>query len=301
MKIKIGAKLIAGFISVTLITAIVGILGFVSLTNVSKGIDDMYNKMLVPLTFLTDISQKFGEIKTDVRNIVIVNNKDEIRNLEQKIIKNRDDVTESANRYNDTLMTKEGKDLMKEFFDVHEEYWKLVQNVISLAKENKDEEAFNYITNVTNAVAIKKNGVILKLIEQKKELAHKKFVEDVNQAQLINIILISSVVIGVIVALLIGLLMASSITRPLVRVSNISANLSNGDLRDEFTSEFDIKVKNRSDEIGDMFNAREIAFTNLNSMISRFKLQLVGYFLGQIKSLMQLSRSLVELQNLPLV
>lgn len=280
MKIKIGVKLVAGFISVTLITTIVGILGFIGLTNVSKGIDDMYNKMLVPLTFLSDMSQNFGEIKTDVRNIVIVNKKDEIKNIEQRIIKNRDVVTEAANLYNETLVTKEGKDLMKEFFEIHEEYWKLVQNVIDLAKENRDEEAFNYITNVTNAVAVKKTEAILKLIDQKKELAHEKYLEDVNQAMVINIILISSIIIGVILALIIGLLMANSITRPLVRVSSISANLSNGDLRDEFTGEFDMKVKNRKDEIGEMFNAIEVAFTNLNGMILEVQTTASGIFSG---------------------
>ncbi|HOV14176.1 MAG TPA: MCP four helix bundle domain-containing protein, partial [Spirochaetota bacterium] len=205
MKFKIGAKLLMGFISLTLITIVIGIISIISLLNVTKSNEDMYKKMVIPITYLTHITERFQRIRVNTRDIIIANSKEEIKNYEVRITEHRNEVEKYAKLYEDTLLTQAGRDLMKEFYIDHIAYKDGVAKLIKLAEENKDEEAFAYLQGDLKILSDKKMATIEKLIAQKEELAKERYIEDAKLSNFIILVLIISIAVGAVLALTIGI------------------------------------------------------------------------------------------------
>lgn len=61
--LKIGTKLIGGFITVALIAGVIGFFGITKISQINKGSELMYQRVTVPLSELSDISTSFQRVR----------------------------------------------------------------------------------------------------------------------------------------------------------------------------------------------------------------------------------------------
>ncbi|MBP7554374.1 MAG: HAMP domain-containing protein, partial [Spirochaetes bacterium] len=139
---------------------------------------------------------------------------------------------------------------------------------VILASENRIEEAENFLTveALAQANAIQKE--LEDLYSNKLEQSKKIVDSNTNTANLAIIIMISITIAAFITAIVLGLTLTLSITKPLIRATGISQKIADGDLRDELSSDFDKKIIKRSDEIGDLVRSVDTVIINFNNLLS---------------------------------
>ena len=75
LDMKIGAKLISGFIIVAIIAGVVGIVGVTSLKTAAKSDTELYENMTVPISHLGEIATSFQRIRVNVRDMILTDRK----------------------------------------------------------------------------------------------------------------------------------------------------------------------------------------------------------------------------------
>lgn len=71
--LKVGTKLIAGFIAVAQIAGIIGLIGVSALQAIKKDDIKMFQKITVPLGDMGDMSVKFQRVRINLRDLVETN------------------------------------------------------------------------------------------------------------------------------------------------------------------------------------------------------------------------------------
>jgi len=268
MKFKIGAKMILSFLFLAIITAFVGIYASFNLKYLDNRDTMLYEKGLVALNHLSSVVQHFHGIRVYMHKIIITDDVKEINEYIKKIDEYKGINDKSLNEYEKLLFTDEGRKAFKGFMSAFMIYRQnIIAKFLKLVEEKKMQDAEILLMKDGLELATNTQRELEDLYANKVKQSRWLVDENTRVANQTMFFMISFTILGFIIALIVGWVLSNSITKPLIRVSGISEKLAAGDLTDEFNSEIDIKIKKRSDEIGEMFKAVEIAFSNLNSMI----------------------------------
>lgn len=269
MKLKIGAKLLAGFMAVAVITGFIGIFASFMLKYLDDKDTMLYEKGLLPVYYIGSVVEHFHRIRVNMHKILLADTKDEINQLLKDIDGYKNENGELIKKYETTLFTDEGRTIFKKFNKDFDDYRQnVVGRFVVMASENRIEEAKNFlmVEALAQANAIQKEleDLYANKIEQSKKIVDS----NTDTANLTIIIMISITIAAFITAIALGLTLTLSITKPLIRATGISQKIADGDLRDELSSNFDKKIIKRSDEIGDLVRSVDTVIINFNNLLS---------------------------------
>jgi len=260
--IRVRTKLIVAFLIVALFIGIVGGVGITSLKNVGENAKKMYSQNLRSVYILTDMKQNLTEIKSDIAEML--NSKDEESSaIKDKLIKsiqeNKDENDNYISELQNLLKDDDEKKVFEEFNSELKQYRDLRENLIKLM------EAGNYTSAAEKYRDVPKITDVLfadveKLIEA--NLKESSIAND-------NIVLIYTTsttmmtglsIIGLILAVIIGLVLAKDISKPLKLIKLFGEKLANYDLS------FDFKIT-RGDEFGQTGAALFKAQDNIKDLV----------------------------------
>ena len=260
--IRVRTKLIVAFLIVALFIGIVGGVGIISLKNVGENAKKMYSQNLRSVYILTDMKQNLTEIKSDIAEML--NSKDEESSaIKDKLIKsiqeNKDEDDKYISELQNLLRDDDEKKVFEEFNSELKQYRDLRENLIKLM------EAGNYTSAAEKYRDVPKITDVLfadveKLIEA--NLKESSIAND-------NIVLIYTTsttmmtglsIIGLILAVIIGLVLAKDISKPLKLIKLFGEKLANYDLS------FDFKIT-RGDEFGQTGAALFKAQDNIKDLV----------------------------------
>ena len=114
---KIGAKLIVGFIIVALITGIVGIVGIMNLQTLQNSNKLLYEKMTVPIAEVGQISTSYQRMRVIVRDMIIENSPELIQSNADKVVIRNGEIDEAAAAFQQTIVDPEMQALFDEFVE----------------------------------------------------------------------------------------------------------------------------------------------------------------------------------------
>ena len=106
---KVKTKLLVSFITISLLIALVGTIGIVSLKSVAKNSNTMYENNLQSIYLLADIKQSLISVKSDVIELVFIKNEDRKSDLKDDIQINVDKNNKNVEQYENLPMTQEEK------------------------------------------------------------------------------------------------------------------------------------------------------------------------------------------------
>jgi len=224
---KLSVKLVGAFIVVSLITILVGLIGVVKIRAIDEASTAVFEQNTKPLAYISGVATDFQVQRNMVRDAVITKfmyEKDisehisKVKELDQKgigILKTFGETVKSEDmkREFDSCMASLG------------EYLPLREKLFNLIQAGKRDEAIQFMQGDIAAQGLKITASIDKLVNMK--IADAKSKADNNNATARGAIwftLIASV-IGTILAVLLGVYLSLSITRPINRVS---AGLADG-------------------------------------------------------------------------
>lgn len=259
MNLKIGTKLIIGFIVVSLLVGIVGYINMQSMSEIQAGQETIYQDCLTPIALLGQINDNTLKNSVAIGNMFIAKDIQEIATLKAGISKRAEENNSLFKQYNSTNLSKEEQKILKEYETENGKYRNLRNQVIELLEQDRKEEAValnitarEARTNSENALAtlIELNKNNASDIHQKSEQSYKATVKST----------ITFVIVAFIISILLGYFLTRIITKPIKMGVDFAENMANGNLNR--TINLDTK-----DELGVLAHALNRAVLNTRGLI----------------------------------
>ncbi|OHD10632.1 MAG: hypothetical protein A2086_05520 [Spirochaetes bacterium GWD1_27_9] len=255
-KIKVGPKLISGFLLVAIIAGAIGVIGMINLTTIDEADKLLYKNITLPISQLLKITEAFQRIRINVRDLA-----DNQTNEEKtKIINTINDLSkiieENSSSFEKTILTDIGKKDFEEFVGARKVYRGHLDEIIKFINQGKLQEAKFIIDGDAKTAALAEQAAIDKLVESKLSIAKETSNNNTNLANLSRIVMTVAIFIGVILAISLGISLTISITKPLRILTEGIGYVSKGDIQIKKINPKDIqKINSRGDELGKIGNA----------------------------------------------
>ena len=254
--IKVKVKLIIGFLIVAFLIGIVGGVGIISLKSVGENAKKMYNQNLQNVYMLTDMKQNLTQIKSDLADLL--NSKDEQDSgiktkLEKEIEDNKTENDKYISQLQNTLTDEEEKRIFEEFNGELKQYRNSRENTIKLIDAGNYTgamEQYRDIPKITDLMFQSLDQLIEANLKESSN-ANDNIVSIYTKS---TIIMTALSIMGLILAIVIGLVLTNDINKPLQVINLFGEKLASYDLS------YDFNVT-RGDEFGKagatLFKAQE--------------------------------------------
>ena len=273
MKLSIKFKLVLGFLGSAVITLILGLIGYYSVTSLGRSLDEMGAVRLPSIQGLALINEAQSAIDGAENALLVTGADDQIRqDAYKRIVDSWLRVDRGWKQYEPLPQSAEEAKIWKEFVPAwlawktdHESYIKLSREYDQKKSAREDASALDAQHQrllqqalVTNPVTFARAEALLnRLLEINDSIAATERTRAVSSQRSTKRIVICSVIVGVFAAVGLGLFMGSSISKPILLVSNVLKAIARGDLSNQ------LEIRSR-DEIAEMV-------TSLNEMVGTLK------------------------------
>lgn len=257
--IKVRTKLIASYIIIAVVIAIVGVVGIRSLKTAAANSESMYSDNLQNVYLMTDIKQTFLKINSDVTQLVYERDNSKKADIEKDIQTNTDRSEKDISTYEKSSMNNEGKKIWSIFIIELDQYRTLRQNVtkfVDAGDFNAAVEQYKQISSVRDTMMDNLDKLINSNIDNAKTSnSNNHSISSSSKNAMIVLI-----IIGMLLAVGIGLIISNDINNPLKKIVGLAEDLAQFDL----THEFPIA---RKDEFGETGAALAKAQENVKELI----------------------------------
>lgn len=254
--LKIGMKLALGFAAVAIIAGAIGIYGIYNLNTINNNSTIMYENITIPMEELAQMSISFQKERVMLRDMLLYSNQEE-KQLRADLIEENNLIIESlANDYEKSIMDDNGRELFNEFRTALKNHIPQMDEVVELALANKNELAIQAIIEadfLTSEQALQ--NIIDELFTVKVDGGMTQDASADQTALLASTSMIILVVVGLFLAIIFGIVITKSITRPIKILVSATNKLALG----EVEINTDINTK---DEIGHLAKSIQDVINN---------------------------------------
>ena len=249
--LKIGKKLILGYLLIAVIAGGIGIMGVVGIQKISAQDVYLYEKMAMPLGELVNITDAFQGILGNVQEVTQATTPEEIDAAEKGILKQNSTFDANLKKFQTTLTSPEGIQIADETYVLKDQFDLMTTKIIELVRQGNQPEAIL----MAKSPEFKKIQTTIqsnyqKMLELKLVIVKDTAKGNAAIASTSTILTLVLLVIGVVASLLLGLFMASTITKPVAKINHMIKEMSLGHLG----MRLNIETK---DEIGEMATAMD--------------------------------------------
>jgi len=164
--IKIGKKLIGGFLIVSLISAVIGIIGTVNIYSIARSDTQLYENTTVPISELLNVSVSFQLVRVYMMEMIYSNNQEEIKKYGDKIPELSEVITKNIEDFEKRILSDEElKKANEEFGETRKVYRAHLNTMRDLATANKDVEALALLRGDAYKSAMAEQEAINKLVD----------------------------------------------------------------------------------------------------------------------------------------
>ena len=247
INMKIGAKLISGFVLVSLISAAMGIYGIYNLKSLGSSDTQLYKNMTVPLCEIGMISTEFESTRVFARDMVNAQTPEDIQENIDKIVDIRGNVDKLSKSFELTILSNEMKEAFAQYKSARVEFKQQLDTIIALAEQNRDAEAFALMaSNGASGKASKAyEDSIDNIVTMQIDAAKQKSNSNSAQADRTQTVMLVIMILVTALSILIGIIIATPITRMCKKVRYMIGEMSQGHFGERLNA-------NTKDELGQM-------------------------------------------------
>lgn len=258
--LKIAPKLISCFLLISILMAAVGTIGILQIKKINTNSTSMYEDNLLHIRKVGALKENFLQIHSDLVSLLTTKDSSKKKQIIDEINKLTEEDMAISKEFKDTNATGEEKNSLDKFNKNHNDYMMARENYMKLIDSNKYDEAQTAFDMVLQARQ-KTFDSINELINLNLKEAQEADKTNNSTYKAAFSIMISIVILGFIIAILLGILISRSLLKGINKVLIFANALGNGDL----TKRIDIYGK---DEIGKLSEALNKAVENTRSLIS---------------------------------
>jgi len=255
-------KLQSSFIIVALIAGAIGVLGIQKINLVNDNDIKMYQKMTVPIAVISDLENDIQKLRIANRDMIVQNSKEQIEQQIENIRTGKEIINRLSDNLRMLLTNDKQRELFEKFVNAKGGYTPYLDEMILLAKENKDKEAMD----------IMYNGIALKFVQEEVQaiadmaallndnakslsVSNSQITDSAESTMWVMILF------GIIIASGFGFFITRLISKPVMNLAAIADKLAMGDVEVSLEA-------NTKDEIGHL----ESSF---NDMVQNIKAQVI--------------------------
>lgn len=262
INLKIGVKLIIGFILVAIIAGVIGFVGILNIIKIDEADLYLYERMTVPLGETTTFVDAYQRMRGNVKDIILSNTDEEIADFESRIATRNEEFNVAFESFKTTLFSDEGKQLSAEMTENKAQYDEIVQQVIQYVKDGNKQAATDLIfSDGTETLRGEIDAAYKRMVEIKVQTAQETANSNSEMAEKASITMILLAVFGVVLSVIAGLVISSIIKKPINKLLAASKEIANGNL------DVDINVDTK-DEIGVLADSFKVMATNVNEVMT---------------------------------
>lgn len=243
--LKIGTKLIGGFLVVLALLVVSSVVGFTNLNAANDRMTEMYDDRVVPLSLLVEIESNLQEIRGNVYNMMAV--PDRTAEFEARNVVLERQINSNIAAYRATQLTAEEASQLDQFEQAWAIYMPEVDRVVALHKENRHDEAMEILRagGTTAEASIAVRGAIAALTDICVDESADLMAMNQSEQSTATMATILIAVVAILVGLAVALVLSRSISKPLSTCVEMIQEMSKGRLGRR------LKL-NRRDEIGQL-------------------------------------------------
>lgn len=265
--LKVGVKLVASFLIVSAITAVVGYIGIKNMGEINTQADRMYERELMGLSYIKEANINLAYNARATRALLLANNETEREQFIGDIRRTTETEIEFMQKARPLFAREEAKALFRQYDALSTEYAAAREQFLKMVAAEGMQEARITVAFARDHMA-PKNRELDKLMT---ELTNFKVADAKTASEYTTVLYESSlvsmmvlVVGGVIAGIGLGLIIARSISKPLGRAVDTANALADGDL----TVRIDVES---SCEIGNLMGAMQCMTEKLGQVISEVR------------------------------
>lgn len=262
--LKVTNKLFTLIIISALVAIIIGFTAFKETTQMSQDMEAIYEEKFVPNNWIHNAINVNLRIDSIIIGMIMTTDLEEKKQLHSEINNGVDQVLSDLAEYEKMNLSQEEIEGLEDFYDAVNRLTNNQDEVIRLALEGQEDEAYklfreivqdarlDLITALTNLADIK--------MKQTEEISNKNVAAAEKTAK--TIIIIS--IIGIVLLITIGLMIASSLIRPINQLNSLLGRVRGGDFTVKGTYE-------SKDELGQLTNAFNDTIDTLNGALNNVR------------------------------
>ncbi|MES0335647.1 MAG: MCP four helix bundle domain-containing protein [Candidatus Magnetobacterium sp. LHC-1] len=256
--LKISSRLVTGFVLVALIAGIIGYIGYVNIHKLDDMDTMLYEKMTVPLGIAGELSASFQRSRINMLRLIQHRDITERDKYVDRLSEVKEETKKHVVDYEKTYIDDNDRAIFKQFIDVNKEYETYVDRIVDLVKAGKNEEASTLFYGEVEKIKDKEQEVLKKVMEYNEKAAKETADKNTVHANATGRLMIIISIIGMVVAVALGLFISNSISKPLKAMVKAAEDIAHGDLS--------VNVEyNARDEVGTLAGA-------FREMINKIKL-----------------------------
>ena len=252
LNLKIGVKLLAGFILVAIIAGAMGVFAIVNIKTLDEAGTELYEYMTVPIALMATISSDFQRSRVNIRDMLLADDPVEIADFKKRIDERRASVSELSKQFEDLIVSDEMRALYDEFLATRVAYGQALDHIVMLALANRDEEGFAALAEDQPAgiASRAEQEVIAAMVDMKVRDAAAKAAANKVRANTTMLTMVIVLVVVMALSILLGIVLSSIISKPLKKALVMIQEMGKGHLG------MRLKMDTR-DEVGQMAMAMD--------------------------------------------
>lgn len=274
--VKIGKKLIGGFILTIIIMLIIAGTGFIFISDLAIKSEAMYNDHLLPIQQIGVINGAFAQFRGDAYKAMLVPaEKDASLASADTALKTIDDQIVLIEKVN---LAPEEKTVFESFKTAYNGYKVEAAKTINLIKENKNDEAIKSLSAGTIVAEFRSqcNTALSSLMDTNLKVAEQIKTQNDNNAKTAQTSMIIVTILGAIIGLGFAIALTRSITGPLGKTVEMIDEMSHGHLGMRLSMA-------RTDEIGVLASSMDTFAGNLqHEVVGTMKKIAAGEKIGSV-------------------
>ncbi|MBF0566968.1 MAG: MCP four helix bundle domain-containing protein [Nitrospirae bacterium] len=235
--LKIGSKLISAFVVIAVIAGAIGYMGITNTRRFAADNKNIYDNMMVPITYTSEITKHFLGIRVSIRDLMLANKAEDRQKFADSIKVNKEEMDKFDKLYETTYLDETDRANFKEFLDAKAAYLSVADRIIELGLTNKDAEALNIVRTDFRKVGAEALKAIEKVTDYNVKVAKSTTDKNQNDAKSAVSMFIAFTIAGMAIAILFGIFIARLISTPVKNMVDAANKLAQGDVDIEVTAD----------------------------------------------------------------
>jgi methyl-accepting chemotaxis protein len=262
--LKIGFRLIAGFVLVAAISAVVGFIGINNASVMNEKAEAMYSNELMGLSYIKEANINLIYIGRARANYLLATSQADRDKHLASITKSSTAMKEYVEKARPLFVSERAKEIFNTFNSSSEEYQRDMQRALTLAAAKKLQDRDEQLSQALDSVrdkADKLDKMFDELVSQKEARAKQASEETESVYRSGRVLMLSLIGGGLVLGVALGFLISRSVTRPLSHAVDVANRLAEGDLT------MAVEV-NSTDETGQLLRSMKHMVGKLSQVVT---------------------------------
>jgi len=260
--VKVGTKLIAGFLSVAAIAAFIGFMGINSASKLDALIDEMYTQRVASIIAADQVNLELAKMRIAARAMAMAANDDVWKIELERFNVARKNVDEGIVTLERLIRNEKGKSLLKDIKSRYDDYVKISNGLIETTSKTRltANAEISAVLGQISGPGMKTSIIVTELQKMIDDSAKVGWENSNKIYDNVKAVLITLLISGVLLSLVLGFLLSRSISVPLLKAVTMLNEFTLGHLGMRLRM-------NRKDEIGQMAKSMDTFANDLQDIV----------------------------------